>query len=60
MKATVMKCRYCTSVDTDNMQELEEHIRIQHAMIRNDEQTTRTNIHRLIHDVVECWQNHVA
>ena len=55
-----MKCRYCTSVDTDNMQELEEHIRIQHAIIRNDEQTTRTNIHRLIHDVAECWQNHVA
>lgn len=55
-----MKCRYCTSVDTDNMQELEEHIRIQHAMIRNDGQTTRTNIHRLIHDVAECWQNHVA
>ena len=55
-----MMCRYCTSVETDNLQELEEHIRIQHALIRNDEQATRTNIHRLIHDVVECWRNHVA
>jgi tetratricopeptide (TPR) repeat protein len=31
-----------------------------HAVIRNDEQATRTNVHRLIRDVVECWQNHVA
>jgi DNA-binding FadR family transcriptional regulator len=54
-----MKCRYCSHVDTDNTQ-LEEHIRIHHAVIRNDDQATRTNVHRLIHDVVECWQNHVA
>jgi hypothetical protein len=46
-----MKCWYCTGVDIDNMQEIEGHICIQHAIIRNDEQLTSTNIHRLIHDV---------
>jgi hypothetical protein len=55
-----MRCEYCSSVDTNNMQEMEEHIRIQHAIIENDKISTRTNIHRLIHDVVECWYYHKA
>jgi len=54
-----MKCRYCSHVGTDNSQ-LEEHIRIHHAVIRNDEHATRNKVHRLIHDVVEYWRNHVA
>jgi DNA-binding FadR family transcriptional regulator len=54
-----MKCKYCSSsIDTHNTQEMEEHIRIQHAIIENDKIATRTNIHRLIHDVVECWDHH--
>jgi DNA-binding FadR family transcriptional regulator len=55
-----MKCRYCTSVDTNNMQEIEEHLRLHHAIVANDEAASRTNIHRLIHDIVECWQSHAA
>ena len=43
---------------------IEEHIRIHHAIVTNDvtndQQTTMTNIHRLIHDVVQCWRNHEA
>ena len=55
-----MKRRYCSGVETDNTQELEGHIRIQHAMIRNYGQLSSTNVYRLIHDVTECWQNHVV
>jgi len=42
------------------MQEIEEHLRLHHAIVANDEAASRTNIHRLIHDIVECWRSHAA
>jgi len=43
------------------MQEIEEHLRrLHHAIVANDETASRTNIHRLIHDIVECWRSDAA